>query len=48
MKYTAEMSSVVMIYTPIVTKTGSSIPKLMRGRVHRHTGWRALKFNLGK
>jgi hypothetical protein len=31
MKYTAEMSSVVMIHTPSVTKTGLGIPEL-RGR----------------
>jgi hypothetical protein len=36
MKYAVEMGSGVMTYTPSFIKTGSGIPKLIRG-VHTHT-----------
>jgi hypothetical protein len=36
MKYTVEMGSVAMIYTPTSIKIGSGNQKLIR-RIHRHT-----------
>jgi hypothetical protein len=37
MKYTAEMGSVAMVYTPSFIETGSDIRKLMGGGIYRQT-----------
>jgi hypothetical protein len=48
MTYAGEMTSGAMIYIPSFIQIRSGIKKLMRGGIHRNTGWRSHKPPLGK